>query len=43
MAKKQRRYDMEYKIQVVKLAKEIGSEKAAAELGIGKCFELSKL
>ena len=27
MAKKQRKYDMEYKIQAVKLAKEIGGEK----------------
>ena len=34
MAKKQRKYDMEYKIQAVKLAKEIGGAKAAAELGI---------
>ena len=34
MAKKQRNYDMEYKIQAVKLAKEIGGAKAAAELGI---------
>ncbi len=32
MAKKQRKYDMEYKIQAVKLAKEIGGAKAAAEL-----------
>lgn len=31
MAKK---YDMEYKIQAVKLAKEIGGAKAASELGI---------
>ncbi len=29
MAKKQRKYDMEYKIQAVKLAKEIGGAKAA--------------
>ncbi len=34
MAIKQRKYDMEYKIQAVKLAKEIGDAKAAAELGI---------
>ena len=34
MAKKQRKYDMEYKIQAVKLAKEIGGAKAATELGI---------
>ena len=34
MAKKQRKYDVEYKIQAVKLAKEIGGAKAAAELGI---------
>lgn len=33
MAKKQRKYDMEYKIQAVKLAKELGGAKAAAELG----------
>lgn len=34
MAQKQRKYDMEYKIQAVKLAKEIGGAKAATELGI---------
>ena len=34
MAKKQRKYDMEYKIQAVKLAKEPGGAKAAVELGI---------
>ena len=34
MAKKQRKYDMEYKIQAVKLAKELGGAKAPAELGI---------
>ena len=34
MEKKQRKYDMEFKIQAVKLAKEIGGAKAAAELGI---------
>ena len=31
-----REYDMEYKVQAVKLAKEIGSAKAAKELGIPK-------
>lgn len=34
MSKKQRKYDMEYKIQAVKLAKEIGGAKAATQLGI---------
>ena len=34
MAKKQRKYDMEYRIQAVKLAKELGGAKAASELGI---------
>ena len=34
MAKKQRKYDMEYKIKAVKLAKELGGAKAADELGI---------
>ena len=34
MAKKQRKSDMEYKIQAVKLAKELGGAKAASELGI---------
>lgn len=34
MAKKQRKYDIEFKMQGVKLAKEIGGAKAAAELGI---------
>ncbi len=29
MAKKQRKYDMEYKIQAVKLAKELGGAKAS--------------
>ena len=29
-------YDLEYKIQAVKLANEIGQAKAAAELGIPK-------
>lgn len=36
MAQKQRKYDMEYKIQAVKLAKEIGGAKAATELGISE-------
>ena len=31
-----RRYDHEYKVQAVKLAKEIGQAKAARELGIPK-------
>lgn len=34
MAKKQQKYDMEYKVQAVKLAKELGGAKAAAEFGI---------
>ncbi len=34
MAGKQKKYDKEYKIQAVKLSKEIGGAKAAAELGI---------
>jgi len=34
MAGKQKKYDREYKIQAVKLSKEIGGSKAAAELGI---------
>ena len=34
MAGKQRTYDMEYKLQAVKLSKEIGGAKAAAELGV---------
>ena len=34
MAKEQRKYDMEYKIQAVKLAKDTGGAKAAAESGI---------
>ena len=32
--KKQRKYDMEYKIQAVKSAKELGGAKAAAGSGI---------
>ena len=34
MVQKQRKYDMEFKIQAVKLAKELGGAKAASELGI---------
>ena len=34
--RKQKAYDKEYKIQAVKLEKEIGSSKAADELGIPK-------
>ncbi len=34
MAGKQKKYDREYKIHAVKLSKEIGGVKAAAELGI---------
>jgi len=34
MAGKQRIYDLEYKMQAVKLSKEIGGVRAAAELGI---------
>ncbi len=34
MARNQRKYDTEYKVQAVKLSKEIGSAKAASELGI---------
>lgn len=34
MARNQRHYDKEYKIQAIKLAKEIGTNKAARELGI---------
>ncbi len=34
MAKNNESYDMEYKIQAAKLAKELGGAKAAAELGI---------
>lgn len=34
MAKKQRKYDMEYKTRAVKPAKELGGAKAAAESGI---------
>ena len=34
MSRTQRKYDQEYKIQAVKLAKEIGGAKAAKELDI---------
>lgn len=34
MARNQRTYDNEYKAQAVKLAQEIGGDKAAKELGI---------
>jgi len=34
MGGKQKKYDREYKLQTVKLSKEIGDAKAAAELGI---------
>ncbi len=34
MARTQRKYDHDYKIQAVKLAREIGGAKAAKELGI---------
>lgn len=34
MAREQRKYDKEYKIQAVKLSKEIGASRAAKELGI---------
>ena len=34
MARNQRKYNTEYKVQAVKLSNEIGSSKTAAELGI---------
>ena len=34
MARSQRKYDHEYKVQAVKLAREIGGAKAAKELGV---------
>ena len=34
MARNQRKYTTEYKVQAVKLSNEIGSSKAAVELGI---------
>lgn len=36
MAKEQRKYDEEYKVQAVKLAKELGVNAAARELGMPK-------
>ena len=36
MAKAQRHYDKEYKAEAVKLAKEMGTDKAARELGVPK-------
>ena len=33
MARNQRKYNTEYKVQAVKLSNEIGSSKAAVELG----------
>ena len=42
MARSQRKYDHEYKVQAVKLAKEIGGAKAAKELGILIIPELSE-
>ena len=38
-----RQYDHEYKVQAVKLAKEIGQAKAAKELGIGLATLYRKL
>lgn len=34
MARSQRKYDHEYKVQAVKLAREIGGAKAAKELSV---------
>lgn len=34
MSRQQKKYDMDYKIQSVKLAKEIGVKKASEELGV---------
>ena len=34
MARSQRKHDHEYKVQAIKLAKEIGGAKAAKKLGI---------
>ena len=34
MARNQRKYNTEYKVQAVKLSNEIGASKAAVELGI---------
>lgn len=36
MAQNQRKYDKEYKVEAVKLQKEIGTAKAASELGVPK-------
>ena len=36
MGRTQRKYDKEYKVESVKLAQEIGVDKAAAELGVPK-------
>ena len=36
MGRTQRNYEKEYKVQAVKLAKEIGTDKAARELGVPK-------
>ncbi len=36
MGRIQRNYEKKYKVQAVKLAKEIGTEKAATELGVPK-------
>lgn len=36
MARSQRKYDYEYKVQAVKLAKEIGGVKAAKELVLSR-------
>ena len=43
MARSQRKYDHEYKVQAVKLAKEIGGAKAAKELGILKAVRTGQL
>ena len=37
MARNQKHYDTDYKVQSVNLAKEIGLSKAARELGISPC------
>ena len=36
MARNQRKYNTEYKVQAVKLSNEIGSSKAAVELDTGR-------
>ena len=43
MARSQRKYDHEYKVQAVKLAREIGGAKAAKELGVPEGTELYPL